>query len=174
MTCAVIIYLIMVLFNITANHSTIVHLKWVLFAFGVQKKKKKSAPPSLCGQLCGSWSTSPKQTASRPPRSQCWASKCIVALRHCLLIKTSTEEDRWRPSVQRERHPTPVKASIQMKGISRQTAAFEEQPSPPASVCSAAGVWQSVCLFGPRALASGEASLPSVPALQHQKAGSLS
>lgn len=90
---------------------------------------KKSAPPSLCGHLSGSLSTTQKQTASRATKeSLCCPSKCSAAFKHCLLIKTQQKRITPCSACSESRHTTPIKAPIHMKAISRQRQLFRSSP----------------------------------------------
>lgn len=97
-------------------------------------------------------------------KSLCCPAKCIVAFKHCLLIKNQ-QKRITRCSVCREScHTTPIKAPIHMKAISRQRQLFRSSPPCQPPVCSSTGVWQSVFVCVITLSAAGEASLLLVPA----------
>ncbi|CAB1433322.1 unnamed protein product [Pleuronectes platessa] len=60
--------------------------------------------------------------------SLCCPSKCIVAFKHCLLIKTRQKRITRRSACGESRHTTPIKAPIHMKAISRQQKLFTSSP----------------------------------------------
>lgn len=127
-----------------------------------------STPHSVCGQLSGSLSTTQKQTASRATKeSLCCPSKCIVAFKHCLLIKTQQKRITRCSACSESRRTTPIKAPIHMKAISRQRQLFRSSPPcqppfAPQQECGRVVVCMCVCVIS--LSATGEASLLLLPA----------
>lgn len=61
-------------------------------------------------------------------KSLCCPSKCIVAFKHCLLIKTQQKRITWCSACNESRRTTPIKAPIHMKAISRQQQLLKSSP----------------------------------------------
>lgn len=99
--------------------------------------------------------------------SLCCPSKCIVAFKHCLLIKTQQKRITRCSACNESRHTTPIKAPIHLKAISRQRQLFKSSPPcqppfAPQQECGRVCVYMCVCVIS--LYATGEANLLLVPA----------
>ncbi len=102
--------------------------------------------------------------------SLCCPSKCIVAFKRCLLIKTQQKRIIRRSACSESRHTTPIKAPIHLKAISRQRQLFRSSPPcrPPFAPQQEYG---RVCVWSP-SLPLERPACSWCQSLLHQNAGS--